>query len=56
MQAGAQQSGAAGFIETWVHRLIFFQAPTWVFTVLYTVFALLVLGAWWVFPPQRRRG
>jgi hypothetical protein len=55
VQAGAtayQQS----FIEYWLQRLIYFEAPFWVFTAAYTVFALLVLLAWWRFPPQRDPG
>ena len=51
------QSGAAGygasFIEHWVLWLIYFQAPSWVFTALYTAFALLVFATWVVFPPSR---
>ena len=42
-----------GFIEHWVHRVLFFQAPTWVFTVAYSVFGALVAATWWCFPPRR---
>lgn len=52
------QSGAdgyeKGFIEHWVQWLIFYQAPPWVFTALYTLFALLVLATWVAYPPRRR--
>lgn len=44
-----------GFIQLWVGRLLFYDAPTWVFTLAYTVFALLVVAAWWRFPPTWRR-
>ena len=44
-----------GFIEHWVQRILFYEAPFWVFTLAYTVFGLLVLAAWWYFPPQRHR-
>jgi hypothetical protein len=44
-----------GFVETWVQRVIFYEAPTWVFTLVYTVFGLLVLASWWWFPPRWRR-
>ena len=55
VQAG---SGAyeTSFIEHWLHRLIYFQAPFWVFTVAYTAFAVLVLWAWWRVPPRRGSG
>ena len=53
------QAGGAGytksFIEHWLQRLIFYEAPFWVFTLGYTVFGLLVLAAWWRFPPQRKK-
>jgi hypothetical protein len=51
------QTGAAAyeksFIEHWLQRFIYYEAPLWVFTVAYTAFALLVLLAWWRFPPRR---
>lgn len=43
------------FIEHWVQRLLFYDAPFWVFALAYTVFGLLVLGAWWYFPPRYRK-
>jgi hypothetical protein len=42
------------FIEHWLSRLIFFDAPWWVFVAAYSVFAALVLALWWVVPPRRR--
>ena len=55
VQAGA---GAykRSFIEHWLQRLIYYEAPLWVFTLSYTVFAVLVLLAWWRFPPRRGSG
>jgi polyferredoxin len=48
------QSGAlayeAGFIEHWVQAIIFYQAPVWVFTLVYTTFAALVGLAWLRYP------
>lgn len=41
-----------GFIAYWLHRLIFFDAPTWVFTLGYTLFFLIVLATF-VFVPVR---
>lgn len=40
------------FIEHWVQRLLFYEAPAWVFTAVYTLFGLLVVAAWWCFPPK----
>lgn len=51
------QAGTAGyskgFIEHWVHQLLFYEAPGWVFTLAYSAFALLVLATWWRFPPRK---
>ena len=41
-----------GFIEHWMQRILFHEAPLWVFGLAYTVFGLLVLAAWWYFPPR----
>ena len=43
------------FIEHWVTRALFYDAPAWVFTAAYTVFGLAVVAAWWQFPPRRSR-
>lgn len=43
-----------GFIEHWVQLMLFYDAPSWVFTLAYTLFGLLVLLAWWYFPPRFR--
>jgi len=42
----------ASFIEHWVQRILYFQAPFWLFASVYTLFGLLVLAAWWYFPPR----
>ncbi len=49
----AGQGGYAGsFVQHWLHKLIFYQAETWVFTLSYTVFAALVALAWCLAPPD----
>jgi hypothetical protein len=55
VQAGGS-SYDESFIEHWLRRLIYYEAPFWVFAAAYTAFALLVLLAWWRFPPRRSRG
>ena len=51
------QAGAVGyekgFIEHWVQWLIFYQAPNWIFTAVYTGFAVLVIVVWLAYPPLR---
>lgn len=54
-----RQAGAAGyatsFIEHWLSRLIFYEAPFHAFVLAYTVFGVLVLAAWWCYPPRWQR-
>ena len=44
----------AGFIQRWVDRILFYDFPTWIFTIAYTVFAALVVVTWFVVPPTKR--
>ena len=46
-------SYAGSFIEHWLSRLIFFEAPWSLFVAAYTAFALLVLVTWRLVPPRR---
>lgn len=55
VQAGSS-SYSKSFVEHWVQRLLFFEAPFWVFALAYTAFGLLVLATWWRFPPRHRKG
>ena len=45
-----------GFVEHWLQRLLYYDAPAWVFTLGYTLFALLVVLVWWRYPPRRGGG
>jgi hypothetical protein len=51
IRAGAP-SHPADFIGYWVDRLIFYNAPVWVFALLYFGFAALVALSWWRWPPR----
>ena len=42
------------FISHWLETLLYYQAPEWVFAVVYTAFALLVLATWFLVPPNSR--
>lgn len=55
VQAGAV-AYERSFIEHWLQKFIYFEAPFWVFTVAYSAFALLVLLAWLRYPPRRGSG
>lgn len=54
-QAG-QAPYDSSFIGYWMARLLYYEAPMWAFAVAYTVFGLLVVWAWWRFPPRAGRG
>ncbi len=43
------------FLGYWAHRLIFFQAEPWVFTLIYSLFGALVVATFVIAPPRRRR-
>lgn len=44
---------AGSFIQHWLHRLLFFEAPDWVFVLVYGVFGTLVLASWFVVRPHK---
>ncbi len=55
LRARAGEAGyGASFIQDWLYRLLYYQAETWVFTVVYTVFGAAVALVWWFAPPERR--
>lgn len=49
-------SYSGSFIEHWLQQLLYYDAPTWVFLLIYSLFGLLVLASWWLFPPTPRTG
>jgi hypothetical protein len=40
------------FVGRWVHELIFFEAPEWVFTIVYCAFGAVVLATFILAPPR----
>lgn len=52
------EAGAAtysgSFIQHWLHSLLYFNLPEWVFVVVYTLFGSLVLASWFVVKPRLR--
>ncbi len=51
VQAG-QKTFEGDFIAYWLHRLMFFRAEPWVFTVAYVTFGLVVLATFLLAPPR----
>ena len=42
---------SGSFIEHWLQRILYYNAPAWVFTLGYSLFGLAVAATWWYFPP-----
>ena len=55
IRGGQEPYADTGCIAYWLHRAIFFEAPSWVFTVVYTVFGLLVVATLIFAPPRRAK-
>jgi hypothetical protein len=49
-----QQTYQGDFVANWIHEALFIAAPSWVFTIVYTALALLVLAMFVLAPPRRR--
>jgi len=47
---GTVYSGS--FIAHWLETLLYYQMPAWIFVVIYTVFAALVLVSWFIVRPR----
>jgi hypothetical protein len=54
-QAGQEQYEGS-FIQYWLERLLYYEAPAWVFIAVYTVFGLFVVITWFCFPPKKTPG
>jgi len=55
----AQLRGAQAeksFVAQWIHRVLFYDFPEWVFTAAYVLFALVVVASWQFVRPVRGRG
>jgi Protein of Unknown function (DUF2784) len=49
--AGGGKAEVLGFIERWLHAVMFFRLPPWVFAVGYSGFGLIVLATFLLGPP-----
>jgi hypothetical protein len=47
--------GEKGFIARWIHRVMFYDFPEWIFAVAYVSFALIVAATWWCIRPSNAR-
>lgn len=46
--------GDKSFIARWLHRILFYDFPDWVFTVIYIAFTAAVAATFWLVPPERQ--
>ena len=46
-----------GFIARWIHSVMFYTLPDWVFTLMYVTFAVVVAVTFWLVPvsPRKKR-
>ena len=51
-ELAGQTSFTGDFIAYWLRRLLFFDAPAWVFTACYSGFGALVLLSWFGVRPR----
>jgi hypothetical protein len=51
-EKGGQAVYQKTFVAHWLHELLFYEAPFWMFTLCYTLFGMAVLGAWLLIPPR----
>lgn len=40
------------FVAQWLHRILFYDFPEWIFTTAYVAFALVVGASWWAVRPR----
>lgn len=46
---------SGSFVSHWFGRLLYYDAPDWVFLLAYSLLALAILAAWWYYPPRKKR-
>lgn len=51
-EAAGQPAVEGDFIASWVHRLMFFDLPPWLFATMYVAFGLTVLAIFLIAPPR----
>ena len=52
---GGLTTYSGSFVEYWLQRALYYDAPSWMFTLAYSLFGLLVVATWWYFPPNSKR-
>ena len=50
---GGESGG--NFIQRWLHRILFYDVPGWMLTMIYVLFAILVIITFKLLPPRPRK-
>lgn len=53
-ELAGQASHNESFVGYWISRWLYWDLPPWVFVLVYTTFAALVVACWRWWPPLRR--
>jgi hypothetical protein len=54
-EKAGDQTYSGSFIAHWLQKLLYYEAPPWVFILCYTLFGVAVLGSWLRFRPRSFR-
>ena len=54
-ERAGESAYAGAFVAHWLQKLLYFEAPPWVFAVGYTAFGLAVIGTWFKSRPRTFR-
>jgi hypothetical protein len=52
-QRAGEAAYSGSFVSHWLETILYYQAPEWVFTTCYTVFATTVIASWYWVRPRR---
>jgi len=50
------ESAEKSFIAHWIHRILYYDLPEWVFTIAYVAFAAAVAATWYFVRPIKNSG
>jgi glucan phosphoethanolaminetransferase (alkaline phosphatase superfamily) len=54
-EAAGAVTYSGSFIQYWLHKVLYYRAPDWIFISLYSLFGALVLASWFLVSPDKRK-
>ncbi|MBT3027447.1 MAG: DUF2784 domain-containing protein [Candidatus Thiodiazotropha sp. (ex Ctena orbiculata)] len=54
-EKAGEDSYTGSFIQHWLQRILYYEAPDWVFLLVYMVFGIIVIASWFIVRPIRKR-